>query len=248
MTARFRIWLGVLALLAVLLAVAATTQPGQRAVSQAHSLWLRAVVPGPLSGPHAFLGEQCAACHEPLQGVQPRLCVACHAGSPDLVQRQPTAFHSDVQTCAGCHLEHRNGRRMPTVMDHGVLAEAGAQARERNAGNAPSMWRRTLAAKDTLQCATCHSGIDPHQEVFGPDCAGCHGLATWELPAFVHPSFRSTACSDCHLPPPSHTMEHFSMVSRRLSGQSAARVDQCYLCHDTTSWNDIRDKGRIKHH
>jgi hypothetical protein len=57
------------------------------------------------------------------------------------------------------------------------------------------------------------------------------------------PLIPPTACAECHLPPPSHTMEHFSMVSRRLSGQAKARLAQCFLCHDTTAWNDIWARG-----
>jgi hypothetical protein len=43
-------------------------------------------------------------------------------------------------------------------------------------------------------------------------------------------------------------MEHFHMVSQRVAGKEHARVEQCYLCHQTTSWNDIRGVGWYKHH
>jgi len=33
-----------------------------------------------------------------------------------------------------------------------------------------------------------------------------------------------------------------------MSAQPHARVDQCLLCHQTTSWNDIRGVGWYKHH
>jgi hypothetical protein len=42
-------------------------------------------------------------------------------------------------------------------------------------------------------------------------------------------------------------MEHFSMVSQRAAG-SKARVEQCYACHTTDSFNNIRRRGWYDHH
>lgn len=138
---------------------------------------------------------------------------------------------------------------MPTRMEHAVLSAAG-DARRAGAVAASDRvpWAAAPPPERTLLCAACHASIDPHQAAFGTDCPVCHRTATWRVPGYAHPSFRSTECAECHVPPPSHGMEHFSMVSRKLSGHENARVDQCFLCHDTTSWNDIRGKGRIKHH
>lgn len=246
---RIAILLAIVAAALAGLAVGAGTQIWDGAVPKARALWQQAVVPGALSASHAFLAGECGACHEPQRGVQRLLCVTCHSDNAALLQRQPTAFHAAVQTCTGCHLEHQEGRRMPTTMDHDLLAASGQRLRSRApVAGAAFAWESAAAAGSALQCAACHASIDPHQGVFGSDCAGCHGSTGWQVPEFVHPSFRSTACADCHVPPPSHTMEHFSMVSRRLSGQEKARLDQCFLCHDISSWNDIWGKGRVKHH
>jgi hypothetical protein len=70
----------------------------------------------------------------------------------------------------------------------------------------------------------------------------------WTIPEFRHPSPRSTDCVQCHQAPPSHYMEHFHMVSARVAGKPHAQVSQCYQCHQTTSWNDIRGVGWYKHH
>ena len=32
------------------------------------------------------------------------------------------------------------------------------------------------------------------------------------------------------------------------TGQPHADVRQCFLCHQTTAWNDIKGLGRYKHH
>ena len=43
-------------------------------------------------------------------------------------------------------------------------------------------------------------------------------------------------------------MMHFKMVSMKVAGQEHADVTQCFLCHQTTSWNDIKGVGYYKHH
>src|SRR5205823_4468357 len=65
---------------------------------------------------------------------------------------------------------------------------------------------------------------------------------------FRHPSAASQSCAQCHQAPPSHYMEHFHMVSMRVAGQEHADVRQCFLCHPTTSWNDIKSVRWYKHH
>ena len=35
--------------------------------------------PGPISEAHAFLENNCAACHTPFRGVEDANCVVCHA-------------------------------------------------------------------------------------------------------------------------------------------------------------------------
>ena len=42
-------------------------------------------------------------------------------------------------------------------------------------------------------------------------------------------------------------MMHFSMVSQSIAGRKA-RVEQCYACHATDAWNNIRGRGYYKHH
>ena len=87
------------------------------------------VSPGLLSPRHAYLSEQCSACHEPTVGVTVAKCTACHANSEQLLGRQPTAFHASVQTCSGCHIEHQAAGVRPVAMDHLALAKLGARTR-----------------------------------------------------------------------------------------------------------------------
>ena len=80
------------------------------------TLWRQAVVPGEFSRSHGFLANNCAACHSPVKGADAGLCISCHAENTALLQRQPTAFHGQVQVCIGCHVEQQAGTRMPTTM------------------------------------------------------------------------------------------------------------------------------------
>ncbi|HAW32108.1 MAG TPA: hypothetical protein DCY03_29055, partial [Planctomycetaceae bacterium] len=99
-----------------------------------------------------------------------------------------------------------------------------------------------------LNCATCHSNDDRHFQLFGQDCAQCHSTDKWMIAEFRHPSPNSMDCAQCHQAPPSHYMMHFKMISARVAGRPHARVDQCFQCHQTTSWNDILGSGWYKHH
>lgn len=226
---------------------------------------LRSMVrPGRLSLAHAFLANRCSACHTPGKGVEAVNCVACHANNQNLLQRQPTAFHADVGRCAECHAEHRGATVRPVVMDHAVLAKIGLQllssqapdSEGRLVASALRAWIEraraqlgsTASLEAILNCASCHANQDRHSGLFGADCSECHTTKQWTIAGYRHPSPRSLDCAQCHQAPPSHYMEHFEMVSKRVAGIEHAQVSQCYLCHQTTSWNDIRGIGWYKHH
>ena len=104
------------------------------------------------------------------------------------------------------------------------------------------------AGESTLNCASCHATKDRHQGILGTSCVQCHATTQWTVAEFRHPSLRSTECAQCHKPPPSHNMMHFLMMSAPMARQPDAKVNQCYLCHQSTSWNDIKGLGWIKHH
>lgn len=232
--------------------------------------WQQQASPGRLSASHAFLENNCATCHTSVRGVEAANCIVCHSNNESLLQRQPTAFHADVGSCRECHPEHQGGKRPPTMMDHAALGKIGLrQLGEKGADTESGLLRKQLVAwinrreggadtampheritplEATLNCATCHSNKDRHFKLFGQDCARCHATTQWTIPEFRHPSPRSTDCAQCHQAPPSHYMEHFHMVSRKVAGKPHAQVNQCYLCHQTTAWNDIKGVGFYKHH
>ena len=238
---------------------------GPRSQDLAHmGTWQALASPGELSAAHAFLSESCNSCHTAVKGVDASKCIACHANEEALLQRQPTSFHADVGDCVSCHVEHLGGGRLQTQMDHPWLArlslsrldesdpESAAALRLRmrdlRANGVMSHARGLASTEAALDCASCHSNQQPHNGFFGSDCAQCHRTDMWTVPQFRHPVPSSMDCASCHQAPPSHYMGHFAMVSQAVARQPNARVGQCYLCHQTTSWNDIRGVGWYKHH
>lgn len=220
--------------------------------------------PGSLSAAHAHLENNCAACHTPVVGVDSTKCISCHANNESILQRQPTTFHASISSCKQCHLEHQGIARHPTQMDHEALVKIGMAALDSgDSGEENSAIRNELSAwanrsavphanisatENLLNCASCHSNDDRHFKLFGSDCASCHATDRWTIPEFRHPSSNSHDCAQCHQAPPSHYMMHFKMISATVAGKPHARVDQCFECHQTTSWNDIKNAGWYKHH
>jgi hypothetical protein len=142
-------------------------------------------------------------------------------------------------------------------MDHVMLAEIGLrQLKDDGVDSELLTWSKLwvpphahITAEETvLNCATCHSNEDPHFQLFGQDCAQCHATDRWTIAEFRHPSPTSLDCVQCHQAPPSHYMMHFKMISMTIAGVEKAEVNQCFLCHQTTSWNDIKGIGFYKHH
>lgn len=229
-------------------------------------VWQRMVTPGELSGSHAFLENNCAACHTPVKGVEAQNCVVCHVDNETLLQRQPTAFHASITECASCHLEHQGRVPTTTRMDHVALAHIASKQVQgkpaltsvdlvqimrriaENNGAPPAIPAHLQPGEEQLNCAACHQTKDRHNGQFGNDCAACHATSQWTIAEFRHPAASSQSCAQCHQAPPSHYMMHFNMVSMKVAGQEHAEVSQCFLCHQTTSWNDIKGVGWYKHH
>lgn len=242
------------------------------------SAWQRQAMPGGLSLAHATLQDDCAACHTAVLGADDAKCIGCHANNTALLQRQPTAFHATIGSCGRCHIEHQGATANLRQMDHTTLARIGLKRVESSAGDNQSLVQTDLlhwvrqhpmtaspirshpglsAFEMTLNCQSCHATSDPHVGLFGPECTNCHATSAWTIARFQHPAPESFDCAQCHQAPPSHYMEHFEMISKTVAGQTdaevaqccgPAQVNQCYRCHQTTSWNDIKGVGWYKHH
>lgn len=267
-------------LLILVLSSAAALMTGSRLDGTTEGLasWQRHAMPGDLSMAHASMKSDCAACHTSVEGAADAKCIGCHANNASLLQRQPTAFHANIGSCARCHIEHQGENGNLRKMDHATLARLGLRQLEASGSASDARdradlqhWIRQHPSADsptprhplvspiemTLDCRTCHATAEPHTGLFGQECASCHATTEWTIAAFTHPSSGSFDCAQCHQAPPSHYMEHFAMVSKPVAGQTDAQVaqccgptqvNQCYRCHQTTSWNDIKGVGWYKHH
>lgn len=260
MNRRTKTTLTTLAVIA-LIAAALAAVPALRAAS----FWHAFVEPGPLSSAHAFLEDNCMGCHEPVEGVQAARCISCHANETALLQRQPTVFHASIGTCVECHREHDGATSLRSAMNHEALAAIGLRqlASAPDGSDAQLLYAHLFAhgpvrssmsgagitpKEQLLDCFGCHESRDRHTGQFGRECAACHSTVQWTNAQYRHPPPSSTDCAQCHRPPPSHYMGHFEMVSKRVAGVEHAEVAQCYLCHQTTSWNDIKSVGMYDHH
>lgn len=203
--------------------------------------------PGELSRAHEPVDGNCSACHTAFKGQEAGKCVACHANESMLLARQPTAFHASIDRCGGCHIEHRGRNARPTAMSHLALAAALARGDDSPLG-AALRGKPEAELERSLDCNRCHANQDPHRQQFGTGCADCHTTARWQIEGYRHPSPESRDCAQCHVAPPSHYMMHFEMVSEKTVGLEHVEVRSCYLCHETTAWNDIRGVGWYKHH
>jgi hypothetical protein len=251
--------LGVLGLAAVLLIPLVIYRSG----SPALPIWQSLASPGPLSSAHAFLGGRCESCHAPNKPIVAASCMTCHATESLVLGKQSTAFHSTVGNCAGCHIEHRGTAVRPIIIDHSVLTAFGFRAAHSGAvvgqpaTSDAAVLRHFLesvtgdasvADTQVLDCASCHAFRDRHKGYFGQQCADCHKTETWKIAGYLHPSPKSQECAQCHQAPPSHYMMHFEMMDRMISGRMDAGVEQCFACHQTDSFNDIKGAGWVKMH
>jgi predicted CXXCH cytochrome family protein len=116
-------WVVVLTMAACAAAVAATfAWPGGRTAYQA----------GPLSDAHAFLADNCAACHTEAFSTARRLlpanqaaratpdaaCLQCHdAGVHNPHQTQFVGADGQAADCAACHREHRGDVKLARIDD-----------------------------------------------------------------------------------------------------------------------------------
>ena len=110
------------------------------------------------------------------------------------------------------------------------------------------MGSRASSIESRLDCVVCHAKEDPHNRQFGVNCTACHGTEHWSVAAYRHPSPSSRDCAQCHPVPPCHKTTHFRVVCAQVADKPDAKVNECYSCHQSTAWNDIKGVGWYKSH
>ncbi|MCA9569878.1 MAG: hypothetical protein KC656_18665, partial [Myxococcales bacterium] len=220
------------------------------------------VSPGPLAQPHRELDAitQCFACHSPLKGVDPGLCMGCHERVKQQVETK-TGFHATKgSSCEVCHADHR-GRDFELVritkgeFDH---SETGFELTGRHA---------------KLECDDCHTGDDwsrvdstcrsCHKDVHGaqlsdrpllPACEACHTTGGWRVEridpkVFDHTNKRfvdyvlegahvDVTCHDCHFDFVFLPKKHDACVDCHDDPHRTKFGQRCESCHATpASWS-----------
>ncbi len=158
----------------------------------------------------------CEDCHVPWRGVSNDMCLGCHDPEETAQAKPKLRFHETGWRCLECHTEHQS---RITAMDHTLL-------------------------NGDLLCSQCH--LDPHDGLFGAECRECHGIRTWNIPAFRHPPADRGNCNRCHRPPFSHTDPHlWSLIQKEHEETAGRRLESpgdCRRCHVTHDWRHQRMK------
>ena len=215
-----------------------------------------------------IVGASCISCHTPDAAVLAMQPTAFHAAIQDcrgchVVHRgsmvRPTEMDHAVLARIGWQRALKGSAAASLQTDTTAMPEI----RHWLAGITGEHPANDIQA---LDCFACHSNQNPHRggtsvgccgrgsansvdSLFGRECADCHVTTTWKIAGYKHPSPRSEDCAECHQAPPCHYyMGHFEMVVQAVAGQPHAQVEQCYLCHQTDAWNDIKGVGWYKAH
>lgn len=188
---------------------------------------------------HADVGN-CKECHSEHRGRHAEMSVMDH-NSLAIVGRKQLEQSATVGS--------ESAALLAWLKEAGVSSSSNSSTKNTSDKVSSIFVHPKLTANErTLNCASCHQNDDRHFGLFGNNCSSCHEATRWNLPEFRHPSAASTDCAQCHQAPPSHYMMHFKMISARVARKPLAKVSECYTCHQTTSWPDIKGVGWYKHH
>lgn len=187
----------------------------------AFSVWLflndDAAQPGPLNHSHEDI-QDCTACHEPWSGASDNQCLECHEFEESSVPKKEIRFHEARQHCVVCHKEHRMLEATISEMDHTLLNEE-------------------------LLCTACH--FDRHDGLFGHSCRQCHGLRSWKVNGYRHPSEERDDCYRCHKGPQSHYDERFwNLIVKDMDQEDIPQKD-CWRCHTIYHWQHLKMEHTI---
>lgn len=149
----------------------------------------------PLLGAHVT--APCATCHQTGKKFReaPQECVECHRDD----DKHDGKLGED---CAQCH---ETVRFKTAKFDHSKTDFPLNDAHAKVACFA--CHRDPTFAGAPGKCVDCHAGDDVHRGGRGPDCASCHGTASWQQNSFDHLKASGyallgrharLACESCH--------------------------------------------------
>jgi hypothetical protein len=242
---RAKFWLSVLALA---LAVGWISWRGFARDSRVYSS-------GRMSGAHAVLEKQCAACHVEKAGefssiAADRACLTCHDGPIHHENEVP----SGLPACASCHREHRGRIELTAASNqncatcHGNLRVASGDAHYPSKIDSLEVGHPEFAAlrdggKDPGTIRLNHEvhmkpiRLGPTGPIVQLECADCHRnyQAEWKYAASEHPQPASYQASADHAivsaPQPPHGLQPYAPSSGRERMRPVEFATACSGCH-----------------
>jgi len=174
--------------------------------------------PGPLIKGHQKLRDDCAACHNPFQGIANGKCISCHKLSEigkdtaslnsASTSQGKVLFHEHLsgQHCVSCHTDHKG------IFPDKIFG---------------SFKHEMLPGNYLENCKSCHAQPDnPLHRQLSPSCSNCHQTGGWKTAvAFSHDMITGETrdnCISCHQRPD----DSFHQQS----------PDNCGKCHGSQGW------------
>jgi hypothetical protein len=188
----------------------------------------------PLTGKHAPMAGQCAACHKARSFLTSNpQCASCH-----------TDVHKGSlgKDCAVCHSTRTAFTVLSGRFDHArtrfplVGAHKTATCESCHVGN-------VFKGTEFGSCTSCHR--DPHAQKFGAACTGCHTSDTWRTRRFDHSKtafplvarHTTVACEGCHKQPPMRAkLKADACRSCHVDVHRGNFKQDCKACHTEAGW------------
>ncbi|MCP9768753.1 hypothetical protein EGI22_12575, partial [Lacihabitans sp. LS3-19] len=225
-----------------------TTAPGWKPTSFNHNNFYA------LTGAHANIASNCAACHKGNANQTPTDCNSCHNANYTATTNPNHALLGLSTDCASCHTTAPGWK--PTSFNHTNFYElTGAHA---NIASNCMQCHKGPANQTPTDCNSCHNAAyngakNPNHATsgFSTDCASCHSTTPgWRPSTFDHSSFYPltgahatvSACTQCHIGGNFNNTPTDCNSCHNAAYKSAANPNHttvglstdCASCHTTT--------------
>ena len=216
---------------------------------------------------HAKLGFALTA-HQTTAAGQPFTCADCHPGLAK-TPHPSGAYGFTASYCQDCHADYQADFVTSHVANFGTDCIACHDGVDRYSGFDHNTLAFRLEGKHATAtcvschtqardpasfkglgttCLSCHQADDVHKGAFGPDCAGCHSVNSWEGATFNHnqTAFPLTGahikivCADCH---GNHVYKGTPTACVNCHADPEVHRGQfgtdCAACHTTDTWKGV---------
>jgi Cytochrome c3 len=211
----------------------------------------------PLTGGHAIIANECAACHNGDYNNTPNTCAGCHTADFNQASNPNHVALGFSNDCASCHTTQpgwapatfaNHNDYYPLNGAHAAIANDCAACHNGNYSNTPNT------------CIGCHltdfnQTTDPDHEAaqFSTNCISCHNENAWVPSSFDHNDFYplvgahaaiANTCVACHVGGNYSNTPNtcFGCHSGDYNGtndpdhQSAGFPTNCEACHSQNAW------------